>query len=110
MIKGQAIVDFIAECIHEQDAEPGSKVMPQEGTDQDEWVMHVDRSSTNVSVGGRVVLITPKKAKLEYAIKFGFKATNNEAKHDSMIVGLHLARELGAKEVKVKSDSQLVVR
>lgn len=37
------------------------------------------------------------------------QATNNEAKYESMITGMHLARKLGAKKVKVKSDSQLVV-
>lgn len=71
--------------------------------------MHVDRSSTNVVAGGGVILITPEKAKLKYAIKFGFKATNNETEYESMITGLRLARKLGAKEVKVKSYSQLVV-
>lgn len=51
-VKGQAVVDFIAECTHDQDAEPGLKVTPQGGTGQDEWVVHVDGSSTNVAIGG----------------------------------------------------------
>lgn len=71
--------------------------------------MHVDGSSTSVATGGGVVLITPEKVKLKYAIKFGFKVTNNKAEYGSMIMGLYLVRELGAKKVKVKSDSQLVV-
>lgn len=54
-------------------------------------------------------MITLKKSKLEYAIRFGFKATNNEAKYESIITGLCLARALGAGKIKVKSDSQLVV-
>lgn len=70
--------------------------------------MHVDGSSTNIAARGGV-LITQEKAKLEYAIRFGFKATNNEAEYESMITGLCLARELGAKKIRVKSDSQLVV-
>lgn len=64
--------------------------------------MHVDGSSTSVATGG-VVLITPEKAKLKYAIKFGFKATNNEAEYESMITGLRLARELGTKNVKSRA-------
>lgn len=71
--------------------------------------MHVDGSSPNIATGGGVVLITPEKAKLEYAIRFGFKATNNEAKYESMITGLCLACKLRAKKIKVRSDSQLVV-
>lgn len=71
--------------------------------------MHVDGSSTNISAGGGGVLITLDKVKLEYAIRFKFKATNNEAEYESMITGLPLTCELSAKKVKVKSDSQLVV-
>lgn len=54
-------------------------------------------------------MITPEKDKLEYAIRFGFKATNNEAEYKSLIVGLRLARELGARNIQLRSDSQLVV-
>lgn len=66
--------------------------------------MHVDGSSTSIAAGG-VILITPKKTKLEYAIRFGFKATNNDVEYESMITGLCLARELGVKKMKVRSDS-----
>jgi len=54
-------------------------------------------------------MITPEKEKFKYAIRFGFKETNNEAEYESMITGLRLTRELGVKKVRVKSDSQLVV-
>lgn len=70
--------------------------------------MPVDGSSTRVAAEG-VVLITPEKDKLQYAVRFGFKATNNEAEYKSMIMGLRLAHELGAKKIKLRSDSQLVV-
>lgn len=71
--------------------------------------MNVDGSSTRVVVGGGVVLITPEKDKLEYAIRFGFKVTNNEAEYESIIMGLCLACELRAKKIQLRSDSQLVV-
>ena len=35
--------------------------------------------------------------------------TNNEAKYEALITGLTLAKELGAKKLKVFSDSQLIV-
>ena len=34
---------------------------------------------------------------------------NNEAEHEALIAGLHLARELQVCNVKIFSDSQLVV-
>ena len=38
-----------------------------------------------------------------------FKASNNEAEYEALIAGLNLARELGVKNMKIHSDSQLVV-
>lgn len=69
----------------------------------------MDGSSTNSAEGGGVILITLEKSKLEYAIRFGFKATNNEIEYESMIIGLYLTHALEAKRVNVNSDSQLVV-
>lgn len=77
----------------------------QEKADQAEWVIHLDGSSTNSEMGGGVMLITQKKSKLEYVIRFGFKATDNESEYESMITGLHLAYILGTRSVKVHSDS-----
>ncbi|MCK4537761.1 MAG: ribonuclease HI family protein [Candidatus Krumholzibacteria bacterium] len=46
---------------------------------------------------------------LERAVLLG-ESTNNEAEYRGLILGLDLARELGASRVIVKMDSQLVVR
>ena len=43
------------------------------------------------------------------AIRFGFKASYNEAEYEALIVGLRLARELQVYNVKIFSNSQLVV-
>jgi ribonuclease HI len=37
-------------------------------------------------------------------------ATNNVAEYRALLLGLHLARELGATEVEVVNDSELVAR
>jgi len=44
-VKGQAVVDFIIEYTYDTDAKLGLEVTPQEGADQEEWVVHVDGSS-----------------------------------------------------------------
>ncbi len=38
------------------------------------------------------------------------KATNNVAEYYSLIIGLKLAKKLGAEEVEIRSDSELVVK
>ena len=40
------------------------------------------------------MLISLEGHKIHCAIRFGFKASNNEAEYEALIVGLHLAREL----------------
>ncbi|CAL2246367.1 unnamed protein product [Prunus armeniaca] len=59
--------------------------------------------------GAGLVLISPDKIVLEYALRFKFHASNNEAKYEALLTGLRLAKEMGAKEIQIFSDSQLVV-
>ena len=46
---------------------------------------------------------------MEHSFRLGFKASNNEAEYEALLVGLRVVLDLGAKEVEVYSDSQLVV-
>lgn len=108
-IKGQAVADFIAEYTYDPTTEPRDQDDPAPERDAQGWVVNVDGSSTRTSVGGGVVMITLEKVKLEYAIRFGFKATNNEAEYESIVVGLRIARELEARNIQLRSNSQLVV-
>ena len=39
----------------------------------------------------------------------GFKASNNEVEYEALLAGLRVILDPGAKEVKVYSDSWLVV-
>ena len=55
------------------------------------------------------MLISPEGHKIHYAILFGFKVSNNEAEYETMIVGLRLTPELQVHNVKIFSNSQLVV-
>ena len=56
-----------------------------------------------------MMLISLKGHKIHCAIRFGFKALNNEAEYEAQIAGLCLARELQFHDVKTFSESQLVV-
>ena len=46
---------------------------------------------------------------MEYAIRIGFKVTNNEAEYEALFAVLRVALELGAESLDTFSDSQLVV-
>ncbi|KAM1666904.1 hypothetical protein ACFX15_045255 [Malus domestica] len=46
---------------------------------------------------------------MEYALRFKFKASNNEAEYEALLAGLCLAKHLRVKQIDIFSDSQLVV-
>ena len=46
--------------------------------------------------------------KIEEAQRLNFRATNNEAEYEALIYGLELAKHLGVKLLKVRSDSKLI--
>ena len=45
---------------------------------------------------------------IEQALRFAFKASNNQAKYEALIAGMMLAKEMGAESLMAKSDSLLV--
>ncbi|XP_014524370.1 uncharacterized protein LOC106780585 [Vigna radiata var. radiata] len=58
---------------------------------------------------GRVgVLEGPGGLMIEQSLIFKFKVSNNQAKYEALLVGLELARDLGAERVECRTDSQLV--
>ncbi|KAM1522605.1 hypothetical protein PS2_012411 [Malus domestica] len=46
---------------------------------------------------------------MEYALRFKFKASNNEAEYKALLASLRLAKHLGVKRINIFNDSQLVV-
>ena len=52
----------------------------------------------------------PHGVKILYALKFGFEASNNEAKYEALIVGIRLAKDIGAEKLEVFFDSMLVIQ
>lgn len=69
----------------------------------------VDGSSNDQGVGAWVILISLEGEEVSYAIKFEFKATNNQVEYEAFITGLKLVQALRAGKVKVWTNSQLMV-
>ena len=46
---------------------------------------------------------------MKYGVQVKFLATNNEVEYEAILMGLRIARALGAKNISLRSDSQLVV-
>ncbi|CAL8152094.1 unnamed protein product [Prunus armeniaca] len=69
----------------------------------------MDGSSNRQGSGAGLVLKTPDDTTIEYAIRFQFRASNNEAEYEALLVGLRLTQSSGAERLMICSDSQLVV-
>lgn len=69
----------------------------------------VDGSSHKKGSGERFLLKSSDGLIMEQALTFAFPKTNNQSEYEDCIVGMRLAKELGAKKIKVISDSKLVV-
>ncbi|KAL0430592.1 UNVERIFIED_CONTAM: hypothetical protein Sradi_0685200 [Sesamum radiatum] len=74
------------------------------------WLLHVEKSSTTQGSGAGVVLTTPQGDDMEFAIKFDFKASNNEAEYEALVLGMKMAQDVGVLHLLAYSDSQLIVK
>ena len=115
-IKGQALADFVAEFTYDvvpkpEETLPNVQTPYKQNLDEDlrRWKLFVDRSSNHHGCGAGLVLQTPSGEQMEYTIRIGFKATNNEVEYEALLDGLRVATELGANSLDAFSDSQLVV-
>ncbi|XP_068503685.1 uncharacterized protein [Phaseolus vulgaris] len=91
--------DFVAELSPggEQEVEAGSQ-----------WLLSVDGSSNQQGSGAGIVLEGPNGVLIEQALRFAFKASNNQAEYEALIAGMLQALEMGAQNLLVKSDSHLI--
>ncbi|KAL0445060.1 UNVERIFIED_CONTAM: hypothetical protein Slati_2228700 [Sesamum latifolium] len=84
--------------------------MSMEDTPLDQvWLLHVDGSSMTQGSGASVVITSPQGEDLEFVVKFGLKASNNEAEYEALVIGMKMAHEAGARHLLAYSDSQLIV-
>ena len=76
-----------------------------EADEAQKWVVNVDGSSTLYARGIGVILKSPEGDKLKYAARLQYQTTNNEAKYETLLKGLELAKSIRAKSVIVQGDS-----
>ncbi|XP_031095094.1 uncharacterized protein LOC115999381 [Ipomoea triloba] len=103
-IKGQAVADFVVECSARDSTTPAT---PDDAPV--EWEIATDGSSCKQGAGAGIVLTSPEGFKVYYALSLAFSPTNNEAEYEAFIAGLRRARSLGARHVRIRTDSALVV-
>ena len=73
------------------------------------WEVYVDGASNQKGSGIGLVLISPENVIIEKSLRLDFSATNNEAKYETLLIGMTMVQRMGGKSVKVFSNSRLIV-
>ena len=101
----KVLADFVMEFTSTELAENAQTM-----TDLLIWKLSIDGASNTQGSGAGLILTSLEGIDIEYALRFRFRASNNEAEYEAVIVGLNLAHSLEVNQLEVCSDSQLVVR
>ena len=102
-VKGQVLVDFVAEFSPKYDEKIVCHV------ENRPWKVFVDGASSAMGAGVRIVIITSEGIRLEHSFRLGFKVSNNEAEYEASLAGLRTILGMGARDVEINLDSWLVV-
>ena len=98
-IKRQVVIDFIADFTNMEGQ--GVEEYPQ-------WSIHMDGSSNKQAGRAGILLCSPKGDEIECMVHLDFPTTNNEAKYETLVAGLDLAKAARTTSVVIHCDSQVV--
>ena len=104
-IKGQVLVDFVMEFTSEE-LTGDTQTTP----DLLVWKLSVDVAANDQGSGAGMILTSPEGIDIEYALRFGFRASNIAAEYEAVIARLNLAHSMEVDQLKMCSDSQLVIK
>ena len=104
-VKWQILVDFIMEFtpVESTGATQLAPYLPV-------WILSIDGAANAQGSSAGLILTSSDGIDTEYALRFSFQASNNEAEYEVVIAGLNLAHLMEADQLEVSSDSQLVVK
>ena len=71
-------------------------------------MLSVDGSSNQQGSEACIILEGPNGLLIEQALRFAFKASNNQAEYKALVASMLLAKEMGAQSLLANSDSLLV--
>ena len=115
-VKGQVLTDLVAEFAEN----PLEEKMEKQNMDEKSvdaislqeplsWKVYVNGASNHKGSKVGLVLISPKRIKIEKSLRLGFSATNNEAEYEALLAGMTMVQKMDGKVVEIFFDSRLVV-
>ncbi|KAK2410415.1 hypothetical protein QL285_045778 [Trifolium repens] len=101
-VKGKIVAGFIVDHSLVE--------MPQEYVDIQPWILYFDGSKHKHGTGIGILIISPTKVPTKFKYKINGLCSNNEADYEALITGLEILKDLGAKNIKIRGDSELVLK
>ncbi|XP_050920149.1 uncharacterized protein LOC127137768 [Lathyrus oleraceus] len=102
VVKGQVVADFIVDHSIDAAALNYVELGPRK--------LYFDGSSHKNGTGVGVVIISPNKIPMTFQYKVKGIFSNNKAEYESLITRLEMLLELGATQVEIMGDSELVIK
>ena len=84
--------------------------MPQDYVDIQPWILYFDGSKHKYGTGIGILIISPTQVPTKFKYKINGLCSNNEAEYEALITGLEILKDLGAKNIKIRGDSELVLK
>ncbi|GJY97682.1 reverse transcriptase domain-containing protein [Tanacetum coccineum] len=74
------------------------------------WILFTDGSSSTDGFEAGLIFINPKGMEFNYALRFRFNATNNEAEYEALIAGLRIAEQIEKVQTLTSSFKAFSIR
>jgi ribonuclease HI len=73
------------------------------------WGLYFDGSVCSKGQGAGCVVVSPSGVYIDLSIRLEFACTNNQVEYESLLHGLEFLRDLGARDVDVFGDPNLII-
>nr|KYP40711.1 Uncharacterized protein Mb2253c family [Cajanus cajan] len=74
------------------------------------WQLYFDGSKHELGAGIGILIVSPERFPTKLSFKTNKRYSNNETEYQALIMGLKMLVELGARNVLIRGDSQLVIK
>ena len=101
-VKGQIFADFIVDHSIVEESLKFMDVQP--------WKLYFNGSSHKSGTGFGILIISPENIPTKLKFRLYKLCSNNEADYEALIAALVILLELGAKNVEIRGDSELVIK